>query len=66
MFLKKYTTALFKKQWGDNLKKFAGIQMPGGVTLNGETIYNEAVQEIQQIEQEMSLKYELPPQFMIG
>ena len=66
MFLKKYTTALFKKQWGDNLKKFAGIQMPGGVTLNGETIYNEAVQEIQQIEQEMQLKYELPPQFMIG
>ena len=66
MFLKKYTTALFKKQWGDNLKKFSGIQMPGGVTLNGETIFNEAVQEIQQIEQEMQLKYELPPQFMIG
>ena len=66
MFLKKYTTAVFKKQWGDNLKKFAGIQMPGGVTLNGETIYNEAVQEIQAIEQEMQLKYELPPQFMIG
>ena len=66
MFLKKYTTALFKKQWGDNLKKFAGIQMPGGVTLNGEVIYNEAVEEIRQIEQEMQLKYELPPQFMIG
>lgn len=66
LFLKEYTTALFKKQWGDNLKKFAGIQMPGGVTLNGETIYNEAVQEIQAIEQEMQLKYELPPQFMIG
>jgi hypothetical protein len=66
MFLKKYTTALFKKQWGDNLKKFAGIQMPGGVTLNGEVIYGEAVQEILAIEQEMALKYELPPQFMIG
>ena len=66
MFLKKYTTALFKKQWGDNLKKFAGIQMPGGVTLNGEVIYNEAVEELRQIEQEMQLKYELPPQFMIG
>ena len=65
-FLKKYTTALFKKQWGDNLKKFAGIQMPGGVTLNGEVIYNEAVEELRQIEQEMQLKYELPPQFMIG
>ena len=40
--------------------------MPGGVTLNGEVIYNEAVEEIRQIEQEMQLKYELPPQFMIG
>ena len=40
--------------------------MPGGVTLNGETIYNAAVQEIHAIEQEMQLKYELPPQFMIG
>ena len=66
MFLKKYTTALFKRQWGENLKKFSGIQMPGGVTLNGDSIYNEAVQEIQAIEQEMSLKYELPPSFMIG
>ena len=66
MFLKKYTTALFKRQWGENLKKFSGIQMPGGVTLNGDQIYQEAVQEIQAIEQEMSLKYELPPSFMIG
>ena len=40
--------------------------MPGGVTLNGDQIYQEAVQEIQQIEQEMQLKYELPPSFMIG
>ena len=66
MFLKKYVTALFKKQWGENIKKFAGIQMPGGVTLDGQTIYQEAIQEIQAIEQEMQLKYELPPQFMIG
>lgn len=66
MFLKKYTTALFKKQWGDNIKKFAGIQMPGGVTLDGQQIYQEAIEEIRAIEQEMQLKYELPPQFMIG
>ena len=66
MFLKKYVTALFKRQWGENLKKFQGIQMPGGVTLNGESIYQEAVQEIQQIEQEMQSKYELPPSLMIG
>jgi len=39
MFLKRYSTALIKRQWGENMKKFQGIQMPGGVTLNGETIY---------------------------
>ena len=66
MFLKKYATALIKRQWGENLKKFQGIMMPGGVTLNGDQIYQEAVQEIQQIEQEMQLKYELPPSLMIG
>jgi len=66
MFLKRYATALIKKQWGENMKKFQGIQMPGGVTLNGETIYQEAVQEISQIEEEMQLKYELPPSFMVG
>ena len=48
------------------MKKFQGIQMPGGVTLNGETIYQEAVQEIAQIEEEMQLKYELPPTLMVG
>lgn len=66
MFLKRYATALIKRQWGENMKKFQGIQMPGGVTLNGETIYQEAVQEISQIEEEMQLKYELPPSFMVG
>ena len=66
MFLKRYATALIKRQWGENMKKFQGIQMPGGVTLNGETIYQEAVQEIAQIEEDMQLKYELPPSFMVG
>lgn len=66
MFLKKYATALIKRQWGENMKKFGGIQLPGGVTLNGGEIFQEALQEIQQIEQEMSLKYELPPTFMVG
>ena len=55
-----------KRQWGENLKKFAGIQMPGGVTLNGDQIYQEAIAEIQQIEEEMQLKYELPPTLMVG
>ena len=66
MFLKKYTTALIKRQWGENLKKFEGVQLPGGVTLNGKTIYDEAVDEITKIEEEMNLKWELPPDGLIG
>lgn len=66
MFLKRYTTALFKKQWGNNLKKFAGVQLPGGVILNGEVIYNEAIEEIRQIETEMQSRFELPVDFFTG
>ena len=66
MFLKKYTSALIKRQWGENLKKFEGVQLPGGVTLNGKTIYDEAVEEINKIEEEMNLKWELPPDGFIG
>lgn len=66
MFLKKYSTALIKRQWGENMKKFGGIQLPGGVTLNGKEVYDEAIEEIRMIEQEMQSKYELPPSFMVG
>lgn len=66
MFLKRYATALIKKQWGDNLKKFEGVQLPGGVTLNGQKIFDEAVLEIQQIEQEMQSRFELPVDFFVG
>jgi len=66
MFLKKYATSLIKRQWGENMKKFGGIQLPGGVTLNGDQIFQEAVTEIQQTEEEMQSKYELPPAFMVG
>lgn len=66
MFLKKYSTALIKRQWGENMKKFGGIQLPGGVTLNGDQIFQEAVNEISTIEEEMQLKYELPPSFQVG
>lgn len=66
MWLKKYTTALIKRQWGENMKKFGGIQLPGGVTLNGDQIYGEAVNEIATIEEEMQIRYELPPTFMTG
>lgn len=66
MFLKRYATALIKKQWGENLKKFEGVQLPGGVTLNGQKIFDEAVSEIQQIEQEMQSRFELPVDFFVG
>jgi hypothetical protein len=66
MFLKRYSTALIKRQWGENMKKFGGIQLPGGVILNGREIYEEAVEEITLIENEMQLKSELPVDFMVG
>lgn len=66
MFMKKYTTALLKRQWGENLKKFQGVVLPGGITLDGKTIYDEAVEEIRQIEEEVSLKYELPADGYVG
>ena len=64
--LKKYVTALIKKQWGSNLSKFAGVQLPGGVQLNGPQIYAEALQEIQIIEQEFYSQYELPIDFIVA
>ena len=63
LYLKKYITAQMKKQWGNNLKKFNGVQLPGGVTLNGQIIYDEAVQEIQMLEQEVESKYQEPVDF---
>ena len=66
IFIKKYTTALFKKQWGNNLKKFEGVQLPGGITLNGQNIYQEALDELTKIEEEMNLAWELPPDGLIG
>jgi len=64
--LKAYATALIKKQWGSNISKYNGIALAGGVTLNGSQIYAEAMQEIETIEREMSARYELPPDFMVG
>ena len=65
-FLKKYGTALIKRQWGSNLKKFGGIQMPGGVTLNGQQIYDEAIAEIKELEEEMYVVNALPTEIMMG
>ena len=66
MFLKKYVTVLFKRQWGQNLIKFEGMQLPGGVTLNGRQLYDDAITEIDKLEEQMSLTYELPLDFMTG
>ena len=66
IYLKRYVTALFKKQWGANLSKFNGVAMVGGVTLNGQQIYSEALTDIEKLETEIRTTYELNPAFMIG
>ena len=66
MFVKKYATALMKKQWGMNLIKYNNVQLPGGVTLNGREIYTDALAEIEKIESEVLSKYAIPPMDMIG
>jgi hypothetical protein len=65
-FLKKYLTALMKKQWGQNLIKFQGVKLPGGVELNGRQIYEDALGEIEKLEERMTYEYELPPLDLIG
>jgi hypothetical protein len=65
-WLLQYTTALIKRQWGNNLKKYQGMQMPGGITFNGQKIYDEAIEEINQLEKEIISSYSLPITDMIG
>ena len=66
IYLKRYTTALIKKQWGANLSKFNGVTMLGGVTMNGETLYTQAIEEQNKLEEEIQLAFELPINYMIG
>ena len=66
MWVKKYSTSLIKKQWGQNLSKFEGIQMPGGVTFNGRQLYDDATAEIDKLYEELLSTYELPPLDMVG
>lgn len=66
ILLKRYLTALIKQQWGANMSKFDGVQMPGGVTFNGQQIFDQATEEIRQIEEEIQAKYEEPPRGFIG
>ena len=65
-FLKPYTVALMKRQWGQNLLKFTGVKLPGGVELNGRQIYDDAEKDLERIRDRMSETYELPPLDMIG
>ena len=65
-FLKPYTVALMKRQWGQNLLKFTGVKLPGGVELNGRQIYDDAEKDLERIRERMSETYELPPLDMIG
>jgi len=66
MFMKNYTTALIKQQWGMNMSKFEGMQLPGGVTISGRQILDDANTELKELEEKLRLEQELPPDFFIG
>jgi len=66
MWLKEYTTSLIKQQWGSNLIKFEGMQLPGGVMLNGRQIYDDATSEIERLRETIRNEHEFPPDFFIG
>jgi len=66
ILLKKYVTALIKRQWGANLSKFDNVALPGGATMRGGEIFREAQEELDKLEEEVRLTYELPIDFGIG
>jgi hypothetical protein len=66
MALKRYCTALLKRQWGANLIKFEGMQLPGGVTINGRQIFDDANADLQKLEEEWDSKFQLPTDFFVG
>ncbi len=65
-FLKKYLTSTIKRQWGQNLIKFKGVKLPGGIELNGREMYDDAEKELEDLKQRMSLEYEVPPLDLVG
>ena len=65
-WLKKYTTALIKRQWGQNLIKFNGVSLPGGVQLNGRQLFDDAMAELEELDKELRDTYEMPPLDLIG
>ena len=66
IYLKRYVTALIKRQWGANLSKFNGVTMLGGVTMNGGEIYSQAQEEITRLEEQIQLAFETPIDYMMG
>ena len=66
IYLKRYATALIKRQWGANLSKFKGVQILGGVEMDGEGIYSQAQEEINKLEEEIQLAFETPIDYMVG
>ena len=66
LYLKKYLTALIKRQWGGNMMKFEGFQLPGGITMNGRQMYEDAVEEIKELEEECRLMWAMPDNFLMG
>ena len=66
IWLKEYTTALFKQQWGSNLLKFEGMQLPGGVMLNGRQIYDDGTSDIERLRETIRMEHEMPVDFFIG
>lgn len=65
-FIKNYTTALFKRQWGENIKKFGNVPLPGGIVLNGDKLYQEAIDDISRLEMQLDKEFTIPPAFIMG
>jgi hypothetical protein len=66
LYLKKYLTALIKRQWGANMMKFEGFQLPGGITMNGRQMFDDAIEELQRLEEECRLTWMMPDNFVMG
>ena len=66
LWLKEYTTALIKRQWGANLMKFEGMQLPGGVMINGRQLYDDGEGDIARLRESIRLEHEMPTDFFVG
>jgi len=66
LYLKKYLTALIKRQWGANMMKFEGFQLPGGITMNGRQMFDDAIEELKELEEECRLTWAMPDNFLMG